>query len=53
MVADGMLVNANDGNAEAYMNVLWMMIEKGQQLPSVAQPQTLQCVPGNAGQVHE
>jgi hypothetical protein len=33
MVADGMLVNANDGDAEAYMNVLWMMIEKGQQLP--------------------
>jgi hypothetical protein len=27
MVAYGMLVNA-DGDAEAYMNVLWMMMEK-------------------------
>jgi hypothetical protein len=33
MVADGTLGNADDGDAEAYMNVLWMMIEKGQQLP--------------------
>ncbi len=23
-----MLVNADDGDAEAYMNVLWMMMEK-------------------------
>jgi hypothetical protein len=28
MVADGMLVNADDGDAEALMNVLWMMMEK-------------------------
>jgi hypothetical protein len=32
MVADGMLVNADDGDAEAYMNVLWMMMEV-QQVP--------------------
>jgi hypothetical protein len=28
MVADGTLVNADDSHAEAFMNVLWTMMEK-------------------------